>query len=320
MVHSTVRRLVRAARHFGPTWRYGFNLTPTLTYRLSSGPLQGEAARVLVSLNRDGVAITSASNLLESDSLFDELCRTVESHKILHAAQIAKTQEAADDTTAVGRKTFILEYLGHNPQLDPLSVYARLALQKNVLGVANAYLGMRSRLRYYNVWHTFPTQVEARESQLWHRDREDHLIVKVFLYLSDVNEGAGPFTYARGSHPKGYLRQEAPYSLEGNVRRSSDAQMAEVISPEQWFRGIGPKGTIIFADTRGYHKGGLARERSRLMFTAMFTSAASESEEFMIRQERFDPPADQEQAFALAPPKRGWWLDRKRNAEDTARP
>jgi hypothetical protein len=135
---------------------------------------------------------------------------------------------------------------------------------------------------------------------LWHRDREDFLITKIFVYLSDVDEGAGPFTYARGTHPKGDVRKEPGYSLEGNVRRSTDEQMAEVLAPERWFRGVGPKGTIIFADTRGYHRGGLARERDRVMYTAMFTSQASQSEEFMVKGPHFALPVDAEKAFALS--------------------
>lgn len=304
MVPVRVKKLARAARHFGPTWRFMFNLSPTISYRLNRSSLQGEALRVLHDLNCDGVAMTSAQALLGSGSCYGELCGRVESLQASLTGEIAEAQSRADDQNAIGKKTFILEYLGRNPQFDPSGVYARFALDKNILGVANAYLGMRSRLRYYNVWHTFSTRVAARESQLWHRDRDDYLIVKVFLYLSDVDEGAGPFTYARGSHPKGKLRREAACSLEGNVQRSTDAQLAEVIPSEYWFKGIGPKGTIIFADTRGYHRGGLARERARVMYTAMFTSPASQSEEFMVDGPKFSLPLDREQAFAVARRKR----------------
>jgi hypothetical protein len=41
--------------------------------------------------------------------------------------------------------------------------------------------------------------------------------------------------------------------------------------------GTGDAGTIIFADTRGFHKGGEARTRDRLMYTCMYTSQASDS-------------------------------------------
>jgi len=290
---------VRAARHYGPTWRYVFNFAPTLSYQWRRQALYGEAARVLETLNDDGVALTSAKALLGSNSCYGELCGTVESFQASSRAEIARARLGVDNQDAIGKKTFILEYLGRNPKFDPASVYARFALERNILGIANAYLGMRSRLRYYNVWHTFPTSIEARESQLWHRDREDYLIVKVFLYLSDVDEGAGPFIYARGSHPKGQLRREAAYSLEGNVRRSTDDQLAEVMPREKWFKGVGEKGTIIFADTRGYHCGGRARSSARVMYTAMFTSPASQSEELMVNGTSLSLPLDRDQAFAI---------------------
>ena len=138
---------------------------------------------------------------------------------------------------------------------------------------------MIAKLRYYNVWKTFATETEARESQLWHFDREDNYILKAFLYLKDVDEGTGPFTYAPKTHPKGSLRSKQPeYFMEKNVQRSTDDQMAAAVPKENWIRGAGKKGTIIFADTRGYHKGGEARTDDRLMYTCMFTSSASESQ------------------------------------------
>jgi len=299
-MRKTFRSFSRRGRHFELTWRYLFNLGPTIAYKLRSDAIEAEAARILDALNRDGVAMTSAEALLGATSSYSELCEEVECLQTSLAAEIARAQEGSDDPDAIGQKKFILEYLGRNPQFDPGSVYARFSLEKNILSVANAYLGMSSRLRYYNVWHTFPTGIEPRESQLWHRDREDYLILKVFLYLSDVDEGAGPFIYARDSHPKGKVRSEAAYSLEGHVRRSTDAQMAEVIPSKNWFRGIGPKGTIIFADTRGYHRGGLARERARIMYTAMFTSRASQSKQLMVDGNRYGLSLDKDRAFALA--------------------
>jgi hypothetical protein len=298
---------VRAGRKFEFTWRYVFNLRPTLAYQFGSRPLSGEAARVLAALDSHGIAITSARKLLGADSCYDELTAAADRLEDDLGKQLRVARTAADDRGAVGRKTFIVELLGARPVLDLDDIYARFALQKPILQIANTYFGMYTRLRYYNIWHTFATQSQARESQLWHRDREDYYILKVFVYLSDVDEAAGPFTYAAGSHLKGRLRREPAYFLEGEVRRSGDAQMAEVVPPERWVKGVGPKGTIIFADTRGYHKGGLARARDRIMYTCMFTSRASRSKEFLVRPDGLSLPPDKEQAFALAAPgQRGW--------------
>jgi hypothetical protein len=161
---------------------------------------------------------------------------------------------------------------------------------------------MYTRLRYYNVWHTFATTGEARESQLWHRDREDFKILKVFVYLSDVDEGAGALTYARGSQRSRGLKSNPECFVEGGVKRSKDEQMAAVVPPERWVQAKGPTGTIVFADTSGYHKGGLARERDRLMYVCMFTSPSSQSKELFRRCGEPARSADKALTFALSKP------------------
>ena len=307
-------KLVRACRRFEFTWRYLLNLAPTLTYQFSHNSLSDEAARVLTELQDKGVAITSADKLLGKQSAFEELNSAVERLERYDLAdKIAALRVHADDETGILEKTFILSLLGDEPELDPQSVYARFGLQKPVLQLANAYFGMYTRLRYYNIRHTFATRGRARQSQLWHRDREDFYILKVFVYLSDIDSGAGPFIYAPGTHTKGNLRHKPASFIEDGVRRSSDEQMAKVMPPERWIECVGAKGTIVFADTRGYHKGGLARERDRTMYTCMFTSQASTSREFLKRTGESGSPQDKEQAFALAGPYRGLglsWISR----------
>lgn len=76
--------------------------------------------------------------------------------------------------------------------------------------------------------------------------------------------------------------------------------MAEVLPKVKWIQATGPRGTIIFADTRGYHKGGLARERDRLMFLCMFTSQAVKCRDFYERPSTISAQLTKEQAFALA--------------------
>jgi hypothetical protein len=99
------------------------------------------------------------------------------------------------------------------------------------------------------------------------RKRENRL-----RYYSDVDDGAGAITYAPGTHRKGRIRKIPESFLENGVRRWSDEQMDAVVPEEKWIKGAGPKGAIVFADTRGYHKGGLARTSDRILYTCMFTN------------------------------------------------
>jgi hypothetical protein len=161
---------------------------------------------------------------------------------------------------------------------------------------------MYTELRFYNVWRNFKSNAPAMRSQLWHRDREDKGIIKVFLYLDDVDEGAGPFTYAPGTHLHGSIKTEPPSFLEGAARknpRSTDDQMATVVPPEKWVKALGTKGTVIFADTAGYHKGGLARERDRILFNLMYVSPASTAQVSFTGLAKGYKPADNDTKMAL---------------------
>ena len=141
-------------------------------------------------------------------------------------------------------------------------------------------------------------------SQLWHRDRDDRRLVKGFLYLCDVDSTTGPFRYAKGTHRNGDLTLDAPADMEGHVPRSTDDQLALVVPDDRVTTFCGPAGTLILADTSGYHCGGLATERSRLLFTFMYTSRASETREWFDRSGSSEPD-DPGERFAVGAGRRG---------------
>ncbi len=233
---------------------------------------------LLEELNRSGIAISTIERLLGEGNLWNELSSAVSHLLAVREDEFLRLRARAHDDKSLGSKTFNLEMLGSDLKFDATSIFARLSLNESLLRIADEYFGMYVKLRYYNVWQTFASNGASRESQLWHFDREDNYILKVFIYLDDVDEGAGPFTYAPGTHKKGKYRSIEPeFFLEGGVRRSTDEQMNAAYPKERWIRAVGKRGTIIFADTRGYHKGGEARTKDRLMFTSMYTSPASES-------------------------------------------
>lgn len=286
-IRSSLSRMGRAHRL---PWRYGLNLSSTLSYSLRNQDLAQACKPIVADLKTNGIAVSSISELLVSN-MFEEVQSEVANIKrIATQAEPANTRE----------KYFNVELLGTKPLLELNHPFARLALQSPLLEVANSYFGMFTRLRYYNVWHTFATQDEARQSQLWHRDREDFKILKVFVYLSNVDDGAGPLTYAKGTQLSRGMKREPKHLIEDGVKRSTDEQMAAVAPRETWFQATGGKGTIVFADTSGYHKGGLARTHDRLMYVCMFTSPASQSKELFRRSMHFAKPADKALAFALS--------------------
>ena len=278
MLLPIARKVAKLGRKVGKssefTWRYILNFEPTVSYACSCGKLCNEATRVLDCLNSDGVAITSTHEFLGPESCYDDLVHAVEQLEIEKAPDLAVARGAiaSADQTAT-RKKYMISLLSDSRRLDRADVYTRFALQHRIRQVVNAYYGMYVHLRFCNVWHNFVTQAPPCESQLWHRDPEDRFVVKVFVNMCDVDAGTGPFNYAAGSHPKGNCSKTPAYLYkDGETPRSSDEQMAEIVPRNRWITGIGPKGTMIFADTRGYHKGGLARQRDRIVYMCEFFS------------------------------------------------
>lgn len=72
------------------------------------------------------------------------------------------------------------------------------------------------------------------------------------------------------------------------------------IPKEGWITATGPKGTVVLADTRGYHKGGLVREHDRIVYVCTFTSKASTlSEDFFKRRLPIPTYLDKSVEFAI---------------------
>jgi Phytanoyl-CoA dioxygenase (PhyH) len=214
--------------------------------------------RLADGLARDGVAVGSFADLFGDDELWNEAA--AEAGR-LHAAW---TPQEAD----AGSKASFLTKLA-TKDYDASDPFVRIALHPAALNVANAYLKLRSTLRALELWHTHPTPGAAVQTQLWHRDADDVMNVKLFVYFTDVRVPAGPLTYAPRTHPLGDRRTVPEHDEH---RRSRDDQMARIVPEGEWRILEGPPGTIVFADTCGYHKQLKPESDERVKLVAHYVS------------------------------------------------
>jgi len=103
-------------------------------------------------------------------------------------------------------KSYVVKLLGPRPTFDANNIFVCFALHPGVVSIANSYFGLLTRLLAYNVWYNLRCDQPPRESQLWHRDPEDRYILKMFVFLDDVDEGGGPTIYAPGPHALGAVK------------------------------------------------------------------------------------------------------------------
>ncbi len=122
-------------------------------------------------------------------------------------------------------------------------------------------------------WHTVPANIPPTASQNWHSDPEDTIMCKVFIYFSDVDLDAGATAYILGSQVGGD-QSLRPFDVPGTSGRYySSSEMAELLSRDGTTESfaIGPRGTIVFINTTGIHRGGRG-SKDRLMANLTFVS------------------------------------------------
>ena len=245
--------------NFGSTIQWAF-----LKKKFKKSELTNEIIdNVLFDLNRDGIAFTNLAELYPETNWLGRFQSWISSNEI--------------NLTPKNKKKFLLSYLGKDNlslDIDMSNPFMRFYLEDRVLKIACEYLGYVPQLNYLTIEKTIPTdEVSPVHSQNWHRDPEEKKTIKVFIYVGDVELDNGPFIYVKNSQPSSkhinsrWFPQKLPY---GSYPNENDVLQA--INPADIVIAEGKAGTVIFCDTAGLHRGGLAKSGERIMSTAFYPS------------------------------------------------
>lgn len=273
-----VDTLKERARYF--RWRWLRNFPDSASYVLQTKTLNDSCSSIVKQLRRHGIIDTP---YFLDNQLFCELRAQALTllEKVWDEKKGKPRPLALDrkgDRSAMGpeeQKDFLQVLTPKSFDLN--SVYLRFTLQPELIAIASAYLGLSARLRAVHLWLNYATEDAPASTQLWHRDGDDFMNLKVFTYLTDVDSYHGPFAYVPGTQPLGFRKMRPASSGFG---RTTDGEMRAVAPETNWKICTGPTGTMIFADTCGYHKGVKPLAGYRLMLMAHYVSsrAVSESE------------------------------------------
>lgn len=243
--------------------------------RLAHEPPQLDEVQrsVVADLERQGYATVSFQDLEPDGAVRAEI--EEQSRRFATETEQALASDGEGLRRRAG-KEFVVRlhsYDGHVGLDDP---WFRFSASRRMLDLANAYLGLMSKLEYVDVWYSIPQEVssERKASQRWHRDYNDRHLLKAFLYLVDVDEETGPFEYVAGSARGGPYAGDWPWRPLSESYPPQD-ELAERIPPEAIKTFTAPKGTIIFCNTSGFHRGGFATAKPRVLATATYSSPAS---------------------------------------------
>jgi len=140
-------------------------------------------------------------------------------------------------------------------------------LKQRLINIVENYIGLP--VAYHGAYfrRDVVTQVQAK-SRLWHIDPEDRKVLKVVIYLNDVDENSGPFEYIPHSFTSKLIS-----SLKYNHGYVQDKTMEKEISPSHFKFCTGVAGTVILASTGGiFHRGKIPISSDRYTVFFDYTS------------------------------------------------
>jgi hypothetical protein len=130
-----------------------------------------------------------------------------------------------------------------------------IILDPVLVSIASIYLRSSVTLRHVSKWNSYPPpdqQPQSELAQLFHFDLDEFRWLKLFVFLSDVGPANGPHIYIPRTHKPG---SKHPYLLSKGYARVTDSEMRLYHPEDTWITILCRKGTLIFADTRCWHKG-----------------------------------------------------------------
>jgi hypothetical protein len=123
------------------------------------------------------------------------------------------------------------------------------------------YVGNNFKCTNMASWWTFGNNVSPQEAELFHRDIDNILWLKIFIYLTDVDSNCGPHVFIPESHRKNKFLK---------FKRFSDAEANLEFGVSTYH--VGKAGTLIIEDTFGLHKGQhITTSNNRLIFQLQYS-------------------------------------------------
>lgn len=288
---------------FDVNWRWGRNPASTRAFRKAPPKLNETQQRVVDELNASGVSMCHIDELFEDRGLWSELstevCAFSSSDEVQSVVRKRQQDFAQTQDFAAVQHYIVTKYSqDRKPLITSSDILLRFGVNPLVLDVANSYLGLWSKLIYFDMWYTLPLKTQTRFlSQRWHRDPEDRRKIRTFLYFSRVDVEAGAMEYLQGSHCGGAYEHVfrwddplgIPYPPDGEVERKIPMSQRKILE--------GPPGTLVFCDTAGFHRGGVSRTIPRILATSAYVTPAS------LHGRRYETDASVQNAPWSAPAK-----------------
>lgn len=209
------------------------------------------AAEIGATLREQGLAhIAPVLTQAQIDDMLDFL----QKEKLVSKTGVRFRMDRAPDTARTG--SYPMETVLRCPHVLDLINHPQL------IRMAADYLGCVPTVSGLRIDWSAPSDGSPAYVQQYHRDHDDWRFLKLFVYLTDVDDDAGPHEFVKTSHRHSGRLTNRPYA---------ESDVEDKYGRQQMLRVTGPRGTSFLADTWGIHKGNVPMNRPRLMLQIQYS-------------------------------------------------
>ena len=141
------------------------------------------------------------------------------------------------------------------------------ALDERLINIAESYIGLPILYLGAEVKRDYPTG-EFAGVRKWHIDSEDYRIVKIIIYLNDVDEKGATFQYI--PRDKSAIAKK---DLGYKFGLLTDELMAQYVPRQDWIGCVGKQYTTVIVDTANvFHRAKPSFSKERLSITHHYMS------------------------------------------------
>jgi hypothetical protein len=138
-----------------------------------------------------------------------------------------------------------------------------IANDPRVLSIVSGFLGAKPTISLLTAWWSMPHKDgKPEEAEQFHRDVDDIRFVKLFCYLTDVDEVSGPHMFVPGSQNIDRLTK---------IRRYEDREIVDAFGENSLSMFTGKAGTAFLENTYGFHRGVPPTKKPRLLFQVLYS-------------------------------------------------
>ena len=197
------------------------------------------------------------------------------------------TQDNVDHTSSNCCRIVDQSVLLSCPEIVDLVFDPRLlAIAQDFLGAPPIHTQVTS---WWSVGYSDSYEYVSAGAQRYHQDRDYIKFVKLFFYLTDVDDDSGPHQFIAGSNVDYAAVSNKGY--RSSKRLQSDFLHTKYDS-ERFHTFTAPRGTVLVEDTSGFHRGAPVKSGHRLLLQVEFVSTRYSSRESVLSKRALDqlPP------------------------------